>query len=138
VAGKAAAVESGARDSVALFDPGEIVAYLIRLPPWQRLFVFRTLAAADPLASDVPGVRPAVALLVSVRTNTRIRVVRDLLEEIERQDVLPSRLSDGFYLRLSCLLGGRGGSDRQRARALLERELPSEGARSRAMRRGRS
>jgi hypothetical protein len=143
VATKPAAVESGPRGPVALFEPGEIVAYLIQSPSWRRLFVFRTLAATDRLADEVPGVRPGVVLLLSVRTRMRIGVVKDLLEEVEGRNVSLSHLSEGFYVRLSSLLGGRSVSDGQRARALLarallEREPPSERARGRATRRGRS
>ncbi len=107
VSGEPREIVRGARGCVALFDPGEVVAYRIRQRRHTRLFVFRTVEVGEPLATEVPGVRPRVRLLVAVRTAARARLAERLFAYLVRTGHLPSRLSDGFYLRVGAVLSGR-------------------------------
>lgn len=107
LAGVPCEVVSGAMGPVALFRPGEIVAYLLRGRRRGRLFVFRTLDVDDRLAASVPGVRPRVQLLLELHTAGRIRRGRDLFAYLGRTGRDPSGLADPLYVRVSAVLGGR-------------------------------
>jgi hypothetical protein len=107
VHGKPHALVTGKLGSVALFSPGELVAYRIRYRRQTRLFVFRTLEVDDRLAARIPGVRPHVRLLFDVCTTGRARLVRGLFAYLVRTDRDPSVLPDIFYLRVAAAIGGR-------------------------------
>jgi hypothetical protein len=100
-------VARGALGPVALFAPGELVAYLVVNRRRRRLFVFRTLDVDDVLAATLPGVRPRVRLLIELKTAGRVRLVRMLLDYLARSGRDPSTLPDGFYVRVGAALGGR-------------------------------
>jgi hypothetical protein len=97
----------GALGPVALFESGEIVAYLLRCRRRVRVFVFRTLDVDDRLAATVPGVSPRVQLLLELRTAGRIRIARGLFAYLSRTGRDPSALPDAFYVRVGAVLGGR-------------------------------
>jgi hypothetical protein len=101
------AVVPSPRGPVALFGPGEIVAYRIRYRRRARVFVFRTLDVDDPLAASVPGVCPRVRLLLELGTAGRTRLVRGLFAYLAGHAHDASRLPDAFYLRVGSVLGGR-------------------------------
>lgn len=98
---------TGTLGPVALFEPGQIVAYLLRRRRRARLFVFRTLDVDDRLAATVPGVFPRVRLLMALGTGGRVRRVRGLFEYLLRTGLDPSALPDDFYVRVGAVLGGR-------------------------------
>jgi hypothetical protein len=106
VHGKPNALVTGKLGDVALFSPGELVAYRIRYRRQTRLFVFKTLEVDDRLAARIPGVRPHVRLLFDVRTLGRARLVRGLFAYLAK-DSDPSALPDSFYVRAGIALGGR-------------------------------
>jgi hypothetical protein len=126
VCGDPAAMASGSLGPVALFSPDEVVGYLVRSGARPALFVFRTLAVDDQWGAAVPGVHPRVRLLVHVRSATRVRAMRRLFGSLARRALVPSVLSDGFYVRVSHAVGGR--TDQARLRALLRLELTTQGA----------
>ena len=128
--GEPASIASGTLGPIAIFEPHQIVAYLVRRGISRSLFVFRTVAGADRLSESVPGVHPAVGLLVHVRSIGRVRALRRLLGHIARRGIAASRLSDGFFVRVSCALGGR--TDQACLRGLLQRELTVHPRRRRA------
>jgi hypothetical protein len=105
--GQPFAVGAGALGPVALFGPGEIVAYLLRFRRRPRLFVFRTLTVDDRLAATLPGVRPRVQLLLELRTPGRIRRAQGLFAHLVRTRRDPSALVDDFYVRVGLALAGR-------------------------------
>jgi len=107
LSGTPRAVISTTRGPVALFGPGELVAYRIRYHRRARVFVFRTLDVDDPLAASVPGVRPRVQLLLELGTRGRTRLVRGLFAYLAKQALDPSSLPDAFYVRVGFALGGR-------------------------------
>jgi hypothetical protein len=98
---------AGRLGPIALFAPGELVAFRIGQHRRTRLFVFRTLAVDDRLAATVPGVHPRVQLLFDVRTLGRTRLVRGLFGYLARTGRDPGDLSDDFYVRVGVVLGGR-------------------------------
>ena len=107
IGGTPCAVTEGALGPVVLFEPGQIVAYLLRRRRRARIFVFRTLDVDDRLAATVPGVAPRVRLLMDLRTLGRIRRVRALFVYLLRSGRVPSALPDDFYVRVGAVLGGR-------------------------------
>ena len=107
VFGSPCATAAGALGPVALFEPGAVVAYLLRRKRRGRLFVFRTLDVDDRLAATVPGVRPRVQLLLELRSAGRIGRMRGLFAYLARTRCPPSTLADAFYVRVGVALGGR-------------------------------
>jgi len=107
VYGVPVAMAATRRGPVALFRPGALVAYGLQSAARRRLFVFRTLVVDDRLAASVPGVHPRVQLLLDVHTPDRIRRMRRLFAFLDRHGWSPADLSDGFYCRVGCALGGR-------------------------------
>ncbi len=91
---------------IALFKPGEVVAYRLCSRRRTRLFVFRTVDIDDRLAAFVPGVRPRVRLLIAVRSAGRVRLACRLFAYLARAGQEPSLLSDSFYLRVGILISG--------------------------------
>jgi hypothetical protein len=107
LAGSPRAVIAADLGPVAVFGPGELVAYRIRYRRRTRVFVFRTLDVDDPLAASVPGVRPRVRLLLELGTHGRARLVRGLFAYLARHAHEASSLRDAFYIRVAGVLGGR-------------------------------
>jgi hypothetical protein len=100
-------VVAGALGRIALFGPGQLVAYRLQHRRRSRLFVFRTLDVADRLAARVPGVRPSVQLLLELRSSGRVRLVRKLFVYVAKMGRDPARLPDALYARVGAALGGR-------------------------------
>jgi hypothetical protein len=98
---------AGELGPVALFAPGDLVAYRLRCRRRTRLYVFRTLDTGDRYAATVPGVRPRVQLLFELRSAGRVRLARGLFAYLTRTGREPSLLSDAFYLRVGVVLAGR-------------------------------
>ncbi len=96
----------GRRGDVALFEPGELVAYAVRAQRPPRLFVFRTAPAA-PEGAAVPGVYPRVRLLLSLDHGRVLRRARRAFLLLERAGLSPTALPDRFYLRLDAVLRSR-------------------------------
>jgi hypothetical protein len=92
---------------VVLFASDQIVAYLVRANHRARLFVFRTLARPEPLGAQIPGVSPAVRLLMEAQTGRRIYRVRRLFALLNARGIKPAQLSDRFYLRGAALFTSR-------------------------------
>jgi hypothetical protein len=105
--GAPCSVNEGKLGPVALFESGEVVAYLLHRRRRARVFVFRTLDVDDRLAATVPGVSPRVRLLFEVRTPGRIRRTRALFAYLVRTGHDPSGLVDEFYIRVGAVLNGR-------------------------------
>jgi hypothetical protein len=101
------ALREGRFGPIALFPGDSLVAYLVRHRRRQSLFVFRTLGADDRLAARLPGVRPGVRLLVSVRSRGRARLLQQLFRYLRAHGPDPAGMSDGFWFRLGAVLGGR-------------------------------
>jgi hypothetical protein len=107
VQGAPLTVLAGGLGGVALFAAGDLVAYRLRGTRLHRLYVFRTLDVADPLATSLPGVRPRVRLLPELHSAGRVRLARTLFAYLTRTGCEPSLLADAFYLRVGVVLAGR-------------------------------
>lgn len=105
--GNHCSILGGKLGPIALFDPGELVAYELRYRRRTHVFVFRTLEVDDPLAASVPGVRPRVQLLFQMHTAKRIERVRGLFAYLARTGRDPSTLAEDFYVRVGAVLAGR-------------------------------
>lgn len=109
------------RGSVLVVPPGQVVVYCLRASAC-RAFVFRTLERLEPMSSAVPGVSPAVRLLVQTQTLGRLARLEDLVQYLAKTGRDPSSLSDVFYLRLNAILAGKLPRSRRTLRSLFERE----------------
>ena len=105
VAGDAHAMLESRRGAVALFAPGAVVAYAVRVTR-PRVFVFRT-SPAPGRATKLPGVFPDVHLLLALESARVVRRCKRFFALLARQKLDPSHLPDDFYLRLDRLLRGR-------------------------------
>ena len=111
------------RGTVLVMPPGQIAFYGV----WTvkcRTFVFRTLAAPEQLASEVPGVSPDVRLLLETHSRGRLARLQQLLRYLARKGLPPSSLSDAFYLRLHAILSGKLPAPSKVIRSLLDQEEP--------------
>jgi hypothetical protein len=97
----------GSVGPVALFAPGQVVAYLLQSRRRLHLFVFRTLDVRDRLAASVPGVRPEMQLLLDLSSVGRVRLARGLFSYLIKHGCDPSGLPDEGYVRVSAALAGR-------------------------------
>jgi len=97
---------SGQRGPVALFPPGEVVAYAVHVSRPPRLFLFRTEAPAVAGVA-LPGVYPHVRLLLALQSARVIRRTRRFFTILRRRDLSPSCLTDAFYVRLDRALRAR-------------------------------
>jgi hypothetical protein len=107
VSGAPHALVAGELGPIALFGPGQLVAFRVRHLRSARLYVFRTLHTNEALTSNVTGVRPRVQLLIHLRSARRVRLARRLFAYLARTVHDPSALSDAFYVRVAAALGGR-------------------------------
>ncbi len=121
--GTPAATIAGGLGPIAIFEPDQLVAYLIDTVVGARVFIFRTLATRDPAAPTVPGVFPSVSLLVATRSRGRAAHLRNLFLYFEKVKLDPASLSDEFYLRVAGVLGGKLDRNNRVLRELLSREL---------------
>jgi len=91
----------GARGPIAIFEAGQVVAYLLDHRRTRRLYVFRTVTATSSELVEIAGVHPGADLLILARhraTITRLSKVFGLLAITDRAvDSIP----DDFWLRLA-------------------------------------
>jgi hypothetical protein len=100
-------VRAGRSGPIAVFPGDALVAYDVRTPRHESLFVFRTLHVDDHLAASVPGVCPHVRLLLHARSAGRARRLRSLFRRLLAAQRDPGALPDSFWLRVSVALAGR-------------------------------
>jgi len=89
---------------VCCFAEGAVVAY--EIAHGRRCFgcVFRAVSAGDSECLAVPGVRPAVRMLIGFCSGRRFARALALLQELEARGAL-SELTDAALLRASVALG---------------------------------
>jgi len=117
----------GARGPIAVFDPGRIVGYQVEHGRTQRLYVFRTAAGPGPDLSDVPGVHPAVNLLMLVRHRTAARRVGKVFAALSTTGHVPDAIPDAFWIRLAGLVTRRRPPSSAALEQLLARHAPGSG-----------
>ena len=106
---------------LAIFAPGKLVAYTVKCPPWQALYLFRTTATEDS-ATHLKGVSEPVNLLYVANTRrtvdktlTALRGLRVCIGE-PGIDALP----DIYWLRLVDYIERRSRRILSHATRLLE------------------
>lgn len=107
--GDALRQDSSGRGSVALFGPGQIVAYVVERSRWRSVYVFRT-AGATPASTRIDGVSVPVDLFFVCSTARAARkalvALRALAGRIGPAQI--QSLSDLFWMRLSAAIFARG------------------------------
>ena len=107
VYGTVTRVATGTVGLIRLFEPGRIVAYRVRLNHRARLFVFRTLEHLERDATPVPGVQPAVRLLLVAHTARRIHRARQIFRALIKLDQSPDAVDDAVFVRAATALSHR-------------------------------
>jgi hypothetical protein len=92
---------------VAVFNPGQLVGYMIASSEHTHTFVFRTLHGSDHRGAKIPGVEPRVALLVDVRGARAASRLRNMFGYFRRHRIAGDRLSAEFWVRVDALLACR-------------------------------
>jgi hypothetical protein len=113
------------RGTVHWVRPGEIVLYTVHAHE-PRTFVFRTpTSRASQILTRVPGVSPAVVLLVQTTTLGRQVLVHRLFRQLGRARRDPSHLPDVFYSKLHTVLARRAPNGAAINSLLLQTHDPS-------------
>jgi hypothetical protein len=87
-----------------LFSAGSIVVYAISQGKKRKAFLFRT----GPDGSDIlPGVYPAVNLLVQAKTREKVTRLLKVIASLSRRKMEIVSLSDSFFLRVNVLIENR-------------------------------
>lgn len=92
------------KGEVAIFQEGEIVGYFLAWGERRRhLYLFQ----CGKGEASVPGVYPAVKILVDAGTRTRVSRLRNVLDWLQKNNYDMKALPDGFYARLQALIEGK-------------------------------
>jgi hypothetical protein len=120
-----AAIRLGQKGPLFLYRPGAIVLYSITHPRRSQAFLFRTLGeegqgketaprlaqgrALGPRGATLPGVFPAVRLLLYAQTKGQLLRLEQALRLIEQRSAIASLdpVSDALFLRLQSLIERR-------------------------------
>ena len=113
------------RGTVHWIRPGVVVLYAVHARE-PRTFVFRTATSrSSQILTRVPGVSPAVVLLVQTTTLGRQALVHRLFRQLGRARRDPSHLPDIFYSKLQTVLARRASSAAAIDSLLLQTDEPS-------------
>jgi len=86
------------------FNSGNIIVYAISQGKKRRAFLFRT----GPCGADIlPGVYPAVNLLVQAKTREKVTRLLKIIASLSRRKMEIVSLSDSFFLRINVLIENR-------------------------------
>lgn len=92
----------GARGEIALFGSGNLVGYEIIRGRTRRAFLFRTVVGNG--TEKVPGVYPAVTLLIAARSRAHVRKLMRMIRFLQQQKIAVEPLPDMFFSRMQVLL----------------------------------
>lgn len=92
----------GARGEIALFGSGNLVGYEIIRGRTRRAFLFRTVAGNG--TEKVPGVYPAVTLLIAARSRVHAQKVMRMIRFLQQEKIAVEALPDMFFSRMQVLL----------------------------------
>jgi len=121
------AVVKGDHGNIALFDIGHLVGYEIIRGRTRRVFLFRTVAGNG--SEKVPGVYPAVRLLVMARSRElSLKLIRSI-GFLKRQKIAVDALPDLFFSRLQVLLSDPRMGEATIRKLLLKCRKPIESER---------
>lgn len=103
--GKPERIVEGERAQKALFPDGEFVGYRIINSNREHGFLFKTGQWNG--RQKVPGVSPAVSLMVDAKSQYRTEKLQELLHMIASNEIEIATVSDHFFLLFNTLLEGR-------------------------------
>ena len=92
----------GARGEIALFGSGNLVGYEIIRGRTRRAFLFRTVAGNG--TEKVPGVYPAVTLLIAARSRAHVQKLMRIIRFLQQEKIAVEALPDMFFARMHVLL----------------------------------
>lgn len=99
----------GARGEIALFSSNNLVGYEIIRGRTRRAFLFRTVAGNG--TEKVPGVYPAVTLLIAARSRADARKLMRMIRFLQREKIAVEALPDLFFARMQVMLSDPRMSD---------------------------
>jgi len=99
----------GARGEIALFGSGNLVGYEIIRGRTRRAFLFRTVAGNG--TEKLPGVYPAVTLLIAARSRADARKLMRMIRFLQREKIAVEALPDLFFARMQAMLSDPSMSD---------------------------
>lgn len=105
--GEPVEISQGVRGPIAIFPPGRLVAYLLERPRHVRLFLFRTCLDRATHLSEIPGVHPAVNLLLVARRRPTVKKVSKVFGLLTKHSGDIDELSDRFWLRVAGVISRR-------------------------------
>lgn len=102
-------VRPAKRGKLALFPPDSVVGYVVRSPPWQALYLFRTSPAAGA-ATRLRGVSNPVNLLYIAQTRRTVDKTTVALNVLRQRIGFPGidALPDLFWLQLADFIERHG------------------------------
>lgn len=103
--GKPVRIVEGERTRKALFPDGEFVGYRIVNGKKEHGFLFKTGLWNG--CQQVPGVSPAVTLMVDAKSGYRSEKLQEMLQMIAWYEIDIATVSEHFFLRFNTLLEGR-------------------------------
>lgn len=103
--GKPERIVEEVRTQKALFSDGEFVGYRIVNGKRVHAFLFRTNRQKG--AQQVPGVSPAVTLMVDAKSGYRSQKLLEMLHMVACYEIEIASVPDHFFLRFNTLLEGR-------------------------------
>lgn len=98
-------IVEGERTQKALFSDGEFVGYRITNGKREHAFLFRTTLQKG--TQQVPGVSPAVSLMVDAKSRYRSEKLQEMLHMIIHREIEIASVPDHLFLRFNTLLEGR-------------------------------
>lgn len=89
---------------VTLYEPGQLVIYIVIRPYKKKGYAFRTSDTGD---YRIPGVFPAVDLLVYTKNWLKTNRLLKYVEFSRKNNIDLNALSDEFWLRFHAMLDGQ-------------------------------
>ena len=103
--GKPVRIVEGESTRKAVFPDGEFVGYRIMNGHREHGFLFKTGQCNG--RQKVPGVSPAVSLVVDAKSRYRTEKLQELLHMVTSNEIEIATVSDHFFSRFNTLLEGR-------------------------------
>lgn len=94
---------SGSKGEIAIFSAGVVAYFMAWGERKKHIYVFRCEGGEQ----KIPGVYPAVTLLMEAKTRTKVARVRRLLLWLEREKISLDEVSPDLFARLQALIEGK-------------------------------
>jgi len=103
--GQVAETKPGKNGEIALFNDGQRVLYIKEKKSSKEACLFQTDCQKG--TEKIPGVHPAVNVLMATRTKGKTRRLLNYVAYMENNRIAIQGLREGFFYRLQVLLDGR-------------------------------